>query len=99
MKTSIIIKPNITEKSILDVGKNIYTFIVNLKAEKKRIVEEISKIYKVKVINISTVIRKGKLKRTGKQRKMVKAPTVKIARVKLEKGQKIDIFHTTQGKE
>lgn len=87
----VLIKPVLTEKATNLVGKNQYSFIVNIKVNKNQIKEALEKIYKVKVDSIKINIRKGKTRKVGKKMVIKKLPDRKIAYVKLKTG-KIDIF-------
>jgi len=92
----ILIKPLLTEKltDLQEKGVNIYGFIVAKDANKIEIKEAIEKKFKVEVINVRTVIRKGKsrtqFRRSG--RFTGKTATVKKAYVTLKEDQKIDFF-------
>ncbi len=88
----IIIRPVITEKSIALASNGKYTFIVDKKADKitiKRVVEE---AFSVKVLDVATLVVKGKTKRVGKRRTEEVVSALKKAVVRIEKGQKIDLF-------
>lgn len=88
---SIILKPLITEKATLAQEKhNRYSFIVDLKANKNVLRNEIETIYNVKVVDIKTSILPGKVKRVGKSIK--KSSRTKKAFVTLEAGQEIKYF-------
>lgn len=88
----ILIKPIISEKSSLAAGKNLYTFQVGLNANKFEIKNTVEKTFNVNVLDIKTIIRKGKTKRAGKKRLEVKKSSKKIAIVTLKAEQKIDLF-------
>lgn len=87
----IIIGPVLTEKATDLVKNSVYMFKTNLKATKLQIKEVVEKIYKVKVKDIRVMIRKGKMKKSGRKMLMKKRADKKIAYVKLKEG-KIDIF-------
>lgn len=88
---SIILKPLITEKATLAQEKhNRYSFIVDLKANKNVLRNEIETTYNVKVVDIKTSILPGKVKRVGKSIK--KTSKTKKAFVTLEAGQEIKYF-------
>lgn len=89
---NIIKSPVITEKSMVDAENGKFTFTVSLLAGKKEIRNAIEKQFNVKVIGISTITVKGKMKRVGKRRTEKKLTPIKKAIVALEKGQKIDLF-------
>ena len=59
----VIIRPVITEKSNDEMQAGKYTFEVNKKATKVDIAKAVEKIFEVKVLNVNTMIVKGKVKR------------------------------------
>lgn len=62
----VIRKPIVTERSMANQQKNVYTFVVDMHANKseiKRAVEEAFKGQKVKVKSVRTLVVKGKPKR------------------------------------
>ena len=90
----ILIKPVITEKSMSRVSQgNQYTFEVASGVNKFEIKQAIEKEFKVHVLSVRTIIRKGKAKSTGKKRmKGFKTQDRKFAIVKLKEGEKIESF-------
>ena len=62
----IIIRPVITEKSNDEMQAGKYTFEVNKKATKVDIARAVEKLFEVKVLNVNTMIVKGKTKRVRK---------------------------------
>lgn len=92
----ILIRPLLTEKvtALQDKGLNVYGFVVAKNANKLEIAEAVSKKFNVEVVNVRTVIRKGKtrtqFRRSG--RFTGKTATIKKAYVTLKEGQKIDFF-------
>ena len=62
----IILAPVITEKSNDGLQSGKYTFRVNKKATKVDIRNAVEKLFEVKVLNVNTVMVKGKEKRMGK---------------------------------
>jgi large subunit ribosomal protein L23 len=85
----IILSPAITEKATLASEHNQVVFKVAKTATKPQIKEAVEKLFDVKVKNVNTHIRKGKVKATrgsiGEQ-----SPT-KRAIVTLEEGSRIDV--------
>ena len=61
----IIIKPIITEKSIMKIQREKYTFEVAKKAGKIQIATAVEKLFEVKVLKVNTMNVKGKEKRVG----------------------------------
>ena len=63
--TNVIIKPLITEKSThLQATRNAYAFKVATWANKPQIRQAVEKTYNVKVVDVRTMNRKGKPRRT-----------------------------------
>lgn len=61
----IIIKPIVTEKSSSGLQDGKYTFKVAKKATKVQIADSVEALFGVKVINVNTMMVKGKEKRVG----------------------------------
>lgn len=93
MKSYLIKKPVITEKSIaLANQENVYTFLVSLKANKSQVKTAVEQLYEVEVERVNTVIMPSKRRRVGKKR-LHKLETVnKKALIKLKEGDTIDLF-------
>lgn len=99
MKIDMIIKkPLITEKSLKDAADGFFTFEVDRKANKPQIRQAVEKMFKVHVTAISTTNVKGKMRLVGKKRIAVTSPSRKKAVVKLQKGEKIELFEVGQTK-
>ena len=85
----VILSPVITEKATMASEHNKVVFKVRKNATKPQIKEAVEKLFDVKVKNVNTLTRKGKLKvfknRLGQQ------SDVKRAIVTLEEGHKIDV--------
>jgi large subunit ribosomal protein L23 len=86
----IVIRPVVSEKSYAGLELNTYTFLVAPGANKTEIKEAIQQIWNVRVLNVNTINRKGKLKRT--RLSTGKRPDQKRAIVKLAEGDTIEIF-------
>ena len=63
----IIVRPEVTEKSNDELQLGKYTFEVNKKATKVQIAKAVEKLFEVKVLNVNTMIVKGKTKRVRYQ--------------------------------
>jgi len=59
----IIIRPVVTEKSNDEMQFGKYTFEVNKKATKVQIADAVEKLFEVKVLNVNTMMVRGKTKR------------------------------------
>ena len=86
----IIIRPIVSEKSYAGLEGNTYTFLVTPAANKTEIKEAIQQIWNVRVQDVRTMNRKGKVKRT--RMGIGKRPDQKRAVVKLVEGDTIEIF-------
>lgn len=86
---SVLRRPWLSEKATLAKSQNKYYFLVQPKANKKMIKEEIQRRYQVKVKAVNIVKREGKLKRFG--RKISRTSMIKKAIVTLAAGQSLDL--------
>ncbi len=96
---NVIVKPLVTEKSMDDVTKGKYTFIVDRFATKPVIKQAIKDMFNVTVVKIATSIVKGRSQRVGIRRVEVLKPSYKKATVSLKKGEKISLFEPGGGEE
>jgi len=88
---AIIIKPLITEKSThLQTTRNSYAFQVNVKANKHQIKDAVEKQYSVKVVDVRTMNRKGKPRRS--RYKLTQSSDWKKAVVVLDENSRIELF-------
>jgi large subunit ribosomal protein L23 len=85
----IILSPVITEKATIASERNQVVFKVARTATKPQIKEAVEKLFDVKVTNVNTLVRKGKMKVfkgvPGRQ------SDVKKAIVTLQEGHRIDV--------
>jgi large subunit ribosomal protein L23 len=86
----VIIRPVVSEKSYGLFDDNVYTFIVRPDANKTQIKLAIQEIFNVRVINVNTLKRQGKRKRSkhGWGRRVA----TKRAMVSLAPGDSIELF-------
>jgi large subunit ribosomal protein L23 len=85
----IILSPVITEKATIASEQNKVTFRVAPHATKPQIKEAVEKLFDVKVKNVNTLTRKGKVRMFRNTRGQ--KSDVKRAIVTLEEGHKIDV--------
>jgi large subunit ribosomal protein L23 len=90
----ILGQPIITEKSMAQAGLGEYSFVVDRRATKNQIKEAVEKLFPVHVEGMRTITLKGKTKRAGKKRLVIRLPTRKKAIIRLAKGEKIEYFET-----
>ncbi len=86
----VLVKPMISEKTIGMIEQNKYTFIVAKDANKIEIAHAVEQAFKVKVVDVTTRIVKGKVKSMG--RYTGKRSDVKKAVVTLREGDSIEMF-------
>lgn len=86
----VVLAPVVSEKSYSLLDENAYTFRVHPRANKTEIRQAIEAIWDVKVLNVNTMNRKGKVKRF--RLKTGRRPDSKRAIVKLAEGDRIDLF-------
>ena len=88
---AIIIKPLITEKSTHQQNtRNSYAFQVHIGANKHQIKDAIERQYSVKVVDVRTMNRKGKPRRT--KTRMTTTSDWKKAVVVLDENSRIELF-------
>ena len=86
----ILLRPVISEKSYGLLDENKYTFIVSPDANKTQIKIAVQQVFNVTVLDVNTLNRRGKRKRTRTgfgQRKSTKRAVVSLAA-----GDRIEIF-------
>jgi large subunit ribosomal protein L23 len=90
-KTQVIIRPLITEKGThLQNTRNAYAFEVTRVASKPEIRKAVEKLYKVKVVDVRTMNRKGKPRRN--RYGVTHTSEWKRAIVVLDENSRIDLF-------
>lgn len=91
---AVLIKPLVTEKVAAMNEKGVFGFIVDRKANKIQIKNEIEKMYGVTVESVNTMITPGKEKNrfTKSQILTGRSKSVKKAIVKLREGEVIDFY-------
>jgi large subunit ribosomal protein L23 len=89
--THVIIKPLVTEKSThLQETRNVYAFQVTRHATKPQIRKAVESIYNVKVMDVRTMNRKGKPRRS--RMKLATTSDWKRAIVTLDENSRIELY-------
>lgn len=86
----VLKKPIVSEKAVILMEDNKYSFVVDKDANKIEIKHAVEKAFKVTVLNVTTRNLKGKVKRMG--RYVGQRPNTKRAIVTLKPGDKIEMF-------
>lgn len=90
---SVLLKPVISEKSVMETERNNYTFAVARDANKFQIKAAVEEQFKVDVLGVRVLTVKPKQKRRGR-RQMGTVPGWRKAVVTIAPGQKIELFET-----
>ena len=86
----ILVKPLVSEKSMMMMGENKYSFAVAKDANKIEIKNAVEKLFNVTVLSVNTRTIQGKVNRQGRYEG--KRPDVKKAIVTLKAGDQIKVF-------
>jgi large subunit ribosomal protein L23 len=89
---SNFIKPIITEKSMSDAARGVFTFRVSLRSTKHELKSELEQLFPVHVLKVSTRTIPSPAKRTGRRRMLTPQSSVKYAQFWLKKGENISLF-------
>jgi large subunit ribosomal protein L23 len=92
---NVLIKPVLSEKTLINAAKGLYTFSVDKRANKNQIADAVSQFYKVHVTQVKTIMVPGKIHRVGRKMNTVKKSDWKKAMVSLKKGETIAAFQLT----
>jgi large subunit ribosomal protein L23 len=90
---AVLLRPVISEKSVLETERNNYTFAVAREANKFQIKAAVEEQFKVDVLGVRVLTVKPKQKRRGR-RQMGTVPGWRKAVVTIADGQKIELFET-----
>jgi len=96
--SNIVLKPRMSEKTYEMSNSRVYVFDVDKDINKHQISDAVEEVYGVTVTNIRTIIVKGKVKRTYKNRKYQtgRRNDIKKAYVTVKEGDAIPIFASVE---
>jgi large subunit ribosomal protein L23 len=89
---SILIRPVVSEKTYASMEAGTYVFVVDPRATKVDVRNAVEQAFNVKVVNVNTLIRKGKNTRNRRTGVRGKKPDTKRAIVTLKSGDTINLF-------
>ena len=91
LATKVVLKPLITEKATYQSSElNRYVFQVARHATKTQIKQAVEELYKVRVLDVATQVRKGRLRRNRYGYR--KTNDMKRAIVKIHPDDRIELF-------
>ena len=90
---TVLLRPVISEKSVIETERNNYTFAVARHANKFQIKAAVEEQFKVDVLGVRVLTVKPKQKRRGR-RQLGTVPGWRKAVVTIADGQKIELFET-----
>lgn len=90
----VILRPVVSEKTYALMEKGTYTFEVHPDATKPEICDAVERIWNVKVRNVNTLNRKGKVRFARGTNRFGKRKDVKRAMVTLRPGDQIALFES-----
>lgn len=88
----MLIKPLISEKTMVLAGSDSFTFLVDLDSTKRSIAVEVGERFKVDVLSVKTITVRGKSKTQRTRKGYYTKADRKKAIITLKKGQKIGMF-------
>lgn len=94
------IYPRMSEKTYAQAQMGMYVFDVPTRATKQQITDAVAKQYSVTVVDVNTIVAKGKTKksyRKGGAPVIGKRKDVKKAYVRVAEGQSIPVFADAEG--
>ena len=92
--STVLLKPLISEKAVACQGKGVYGFVVSKTACKVVIKKEVESLYKVRVLDVRTLIQPRKRKSRNTKRRIIVGyrSGYKKAYVHLAEGDSIDFY-------
>jgi large subunit ribosomal protein L23 len=88
----VLLRPVVSEKSYRLMEDGVYIFVVAPDATRIEVRLAVEQAFGVRVTNVNTLNRKGKLRRNRRTNTVGKRPDTKRAIVSLVSGDRIDLF-------
>lgn len=89
--TQVLVGPRITEKTVKQGDRNVFTFTVARSATKFQVRDAIKALYSVTPVKVNIVNKAPASRLSGSKNRMVKVPGYKKAYVYLKKGDTINL--------
>lgn len=93
-----LIRPVITEKSMVAARAGVFTFVVDSSSSKSLVKQLVEHTFKVNVTRVNMAVHHQDAKRTGAKRLLGISTQIKHALVSLKSGQKITLFDLKEEK-
>jgi large subunit ribosomal protein L23 len=90
--SQVLLRPVVSEKSYRLMEDGVYIFVVAPDATRIEVRQAVERTFGVRVTNVNTLNRKGKLRRNRRTNTVGKRPDTKRAIVSLVSGDRIDLF-------
>jgi large subunit ribosomal protein L23 len=90
--SAILLRPVVSEKSYRLMEDGVYIFVVAPDATRIEVRLAVEQTFGVRVTNVNTLNRKGKLRRNRRTNTVGQRPNTKRAIVSLVSGDRIDLF-------
>lgn len=90
--SQVLLRPVVSEKSYRLMEDGVYIFVVAPDATRIEVRRAVEATFGVRVTNVNTLNRKGKLRRNRRTNTVGKRPDTKRAVVSLQSGDRIDLF-------
>lgn len=88
---SVILKPRITEKAVLQGESNVYTFIVRRDASKYDVMDAVKALFKVTPVKVNIVNKTPRQYMSRGKGRVISEKGMKKAYVYLKRGDRIDL--------
>ncbi len=87
----VLVRPRLSEKSVVQGEHNVYTFTVRKDANKYQVRDAVKALYKVTPVKVNIVNKKPDKRFVGSRGRMKHVPGMKKAYVYLKKGDTINL--------
>ena len=93
--SQVLLRPVVSEKSYRLMEDGVYVFVVAPDSTRIEVRQAVERAFGVRVTNVNTLNRKGKMSRNRRTNTIGRRPDTKRAVVTLASGDRIDLFEKT----